>query len=323
MNKILVTGAGGFIGAHLTEKLMAGGHEVRAFIHYNSMGSRGNLELSSCKNEVEFHEGDIRDFDSVNRAMKGCDSVFHLAALIGIPYSYVSPLAYVKTNIEGTYNVLENARRFETRNVIIVSTSETYGTAQYVPIDERHPLVPQSPYAASKSAAEQLALAYHRSFGTRVKVVKPFNVYGPRQSARAIVPTIITQALTGDRIFLGALQPTRDLTYVADMIEGFVKIAHAQACTGLVTNLGTGLEISVGELAKKILSIMGKNMDVATDPRRVRPQESEVERLCADISRARQLIGWKPGVAFADGLRMTIDWVAAHLEHYRLGVYNI
>lgn len=323
MDKILVTGAGGFVGSHLTENLASTGHKVKAFIHYNSRNSLGNLDGSVFKDAIEFYDGDIRDFDSVYQAMRDCNIVFHLAALIGIPYSYVSPLAYIRTNIEGTYNVLECARSLHTDGVIIASTSETYGTAQYVPIDEKHPIVPQSPYAATKSSAEQLALSFFKSFGIKAKIVKPFNIYGPRQSARAIIPTIITQALTGDRVFLGAMQPTRDLTYVTDVIDGFVKIAHTQACEGLVINLGNGFEISVGKLAQKILSLMGKDLEVVIDPRRERPQESEVERLCADVSKAKQLIGWQPRVSLDEGLRMTIDWITSHLDRYPLGVYNI
>jgi len=323
MGKILVTGASGFVGSHLTEELVSKGHKVKAFIHYNSRNSLGNLTDSPLQNDVEFYAGDVRDFDSVYKAMHDCNMVFHLAALIGIPYSYVSPLAYIRTNIEGTYNVLECARSLRTNDVVIVSTSETYGTAQYIPMDEKHPVVPQSPYAATKSAAEQLALTYYKSFGVGVKIAKPFNVYGPRQSARAIIPVIITQALTSDRIYLGALPPTRDFTYVTDVIDGFFKIAHSRACDGVVTNLGSGFEISIGELTKKILTLMDKDLEVVVDPGRVRPQESEVERLCADISQAKKLISWNPGVSFADGLRTTIDWIGSHLDRYRLGIYNI
>jgi nucleoside-diphosphate-sugar epimerase len=207
--------------------------------------------------------------------------------------------------------------------MIVVSTSETYGTAQYVPIDEKHPIVPQSPYAATKSAAEQLALSYYRSFGAGIKVVKPFNIYGPRQSARAVVPTIITQALTGDRIFVGSLHPTRDLTYVADVVDGLIGIAGCEACNGIITNLGSGFEISVSDLAKKILEIVGKEMEIVSDPARVRPAESEVERLCADTSLAKRLINWKPGVPLADGLKTTVEWISAHIERFRSDIYNI
>ncbi|MGV8018185.1 MAG: SDR family NAD(P)-dependent oxidoreductase, partial [Ignavibacteria bacterium] len=255
MAKVLVTGAGGFIGSALTESLVRNGYDVKAFVRYNSANSRGWLENSEFRNEIEIISGDIRDYDSVYKAMSGCGSVFHLAALIGIPYSYVSPLAYIKTNVEGTYNVLESSKNLNLENIIITSTSETYGTAKYVPINENHPLLGQSPYSASKIAADNLALSYYLSFGTPVKVVRPFNTYGPRQSARAVIPSVIIQALKGGKLKIGNTAPTRDFTFVEDTVSGFISIFTSGKLTGEVTNIGSNFEISVRDLIAEISSL--------------------------------------------------------------------
>jgi dTDP-glucose 4,6-dehydratase len=322
--KILITGAGGFIGSHLVELTANNGFNVRAFVRYNSKNSWGWLESSDRLKDIEVVTGDIRDFDSVHRAMKGCGAVFHLAALIGIPYSYVSPLAYLKTNVEGTYNVLEAARSLEIKDVLITSTSETYGSAQYVPIDEKHPLVGQSPYSASKIAADQLAISYHRSFGLGVKLVRPFNTYGPRQSARAVIPTIITQILSGRReLRLGNLDPTRDLTYVMDTAAGFISIYRAKDLYGEVTNIGANDEISIGHLAALIAEIMNAEICIIGQDERKRPDASEVMRLRCDNSNILAHTDWKPKVSLRQGLAKTIDWVAAHQALYKAEVYNV
>jgi len=274
MKKILITGSAGFIGSHLTELCVRQGYKVKAFVHYNSKNNWGWLEESEVKNDIEVCTGDIRDNDSVSDAMKDVDEVFHLAALIGIPYSYVSPQAYIRTNIDGTYNILQAARTLELENIVVTSTSETYGTAQYVPIDEKHPLVGQSPYSASKIAADQLAISYYRSFDLPVKIIRPFNTYGPRQSARAIIPTIISQILSGQtKIKLGNLSPTRDLTFVRDTASAYLAIANVQGLNGEVTNVGTNNEISIGELAKLISELIGKEIEIAADAQRIRPDK--------------------------------------------------
>lgn len=321
--KVLVTGAGGFIGSHLIEKLVQSGYTTKAFIHYNSRNHWGWLENSKYKNEIEVHMGDIREFDSVFKAIKDCNTIFHLAALIGIPYSYVSPLAYIRTNIEGTYNVLECAKKIPLDNILITSTSEIYGTAQYIPIDEEHPINPQSPYSATKVAADQIALSYLRSFDLPVKIIRPFNTYGPRQSARAIIPSIISQALTNDKIYLGSLHPTRDLTYVEDIINGFINVAKSDKCLGEVINVGSSIEVSIGDLANKILSIIGKKAKISTDQKRIRSEKSEVTRLCADISKAKELIGWECNISLQKGLKKTITWIENHLDIYKTNLYNI
>jgi dTDP-glucose 4,6-dehydratase len=320
--KILVTGAGGFIGSHLAEYLASMGHSVRAFVRYNSSSSAGWLDVCGCKDEIEVIYGDIRDMDSVRRAVAGSEAVFHLAALIGIPYSYISPLAYVKTNVEGTYNVLESCRDLGVGRLVHTSTSEIYGTARYVPIDERHPVNPQSPYAASKSGADHLALSYHKSFGVPVSVVRPFNTYGPRQSARAVIPAIIGQLLSGGELKLGSLTPTRDMNFVSDTVRGFAEVGLSEHSVGRVTNLGTGLEISIGDLAAKIARIIGRGALPTEDPERVRPPDSEVERLCSDASFARSL-GWAPHVTLSDGLRMTVDWMRQNENVFRSGGYVV
>ncbi len=322
--KVLITGAGGFIGSHLTEICVEAGYEVRAFLRYNSKNHWGWLEESKCKNDVEVIAGDIRDFDSVAGAMKGCKAVFHLAALIGIPYSYVSPLAYIKTNVEGTYNVLQAAKEFGLGNVLITSTSETYGTARNVPIDENHPLIGQSPYSASKISADQLAISYFRAYDTPVKIVRPFNAYGPRQSARAIIPTIITQILSGRReLALGNVHPTRDLTFVRDTASAFIEIFKSDRLFGEIVNVGTNREISIKELAETIAGLMKADISIATEGRRVRPEKSEVDRLRCDNSKILARTGWKPRTDLKKGLKETISWLKKHFESYKPGIYNV
>jgi len=321
--KVLVTGAGGFIGSHLTESLTSLGASVRALVHYNALGSCGWLDHSPLKEEIEVIAGDICDRDSLHKAMQDVEVVFHLAALIAIPYSYHAPLSYVRTNIEGTLNVLQAARETGGACVIHTSTSEVYGTARYTPIDEAHPLQAQSPYSGSKIGADKLAEAFHLSFGLPVVTVRPFNTFGPRQSARAVIPTIITQALTEDAIRLGNTAPTRDLNFVTDTVAGFVSAAENQQAIGEVINLGTGREVSVRELAQTILKIMGKDLPIKIDDQRVRPQSSEVERLCADNAKAREILHWQPRYALEDGLRQTIDWIRENNERYRRGVYVV
>jgi NAD dependent epimerase/dehydratase len=322
--KVLITGAGGFIGSHLTELCVSRGFRVRAFLRYNSRNQWGWLEKSAARPGVEIVCGDIRDFDSVSGAVQGCDTVFHLAALIGIPYSYVSPLAYIRTNIEGTYNILQASRNSGVRNVLITSTSETYGTAQTVPIDETHPLVGQSPYSATKIGADQLAISYHRSFGLPVKVVRPFNTYGPRQSARAVIPATVIQLLKGERIIrLGNLAPTRDLTYVKDTASGFLEIAGADGLFGEVTNIGMGQEISIHDLVMRIAKIMGRDVEIAAEEARIRPDTSEVLRLCCDNRKLLRHTGWKPDYSLDRGLGETVEWLRGNPEYYKYDIYNV
>jgi NAD dependent epimerase/dehydratase len=322
--KVLVTGSEGFIGSHLTELLVEKGFEVKAFVRYNFKNDWGWLEESKYKNDIEIYTGDVRDFDSVYDAMKDVDVVFHLAALIGIPYSYISPLAYIKTNTEGTYNVLESGRKLNLKRIIITSTSEIYGTAQYVPIDEKHPYNPQSPYAASKAAADHLALSYYRSFGTPVTIIRPFNTYGPRQSARAVIPTIISQILAGKKqIKLGNLSPTRDLNYVKDIANGFITVGLHENTIGNVYNLGTGQEISIGDLAEKIIELTEKEVEIIEDTQRIRPEKSEVERLLSNAEKAKKTTGWKPKYMLEEGLKETIDWIQDNLHHYKPEIYNV
>ncbi|MEZ5067268.1 MAG: NAD-dependent 4,6-dehydratase LegB [Bacteroidia bacterium] len=324
MKNVLVTGAAGFIGSHLTERCVESGYKVKAFVRYNSKGNYGWLESSPYKNDIEFITGDIRDYDSVYNAVKGCDTVFHLAALIGIPYSYVSPMAYIKTNVEGTYNIVQSCREQGTENILVTSTSETYGTAQYVPIDEKHPLVGQSPYSASKIGADQMALSYYLSFNSPVKIVRPFNTYGPRQSARAVIPTIITQLLSGKtEIKLGHTTPTRDLTFVKDTANGFLAIAQNPAFNGTVTNIGMKDEISVGDLALMIAKLMNKNISILTDSQRVRPDKSEVERLFCDNTKIVSNTNWRPQLTLEEGLKQTIKFLESNLHLYKPDVYNV
>jgi len=324
--KTLVTGATGFIGSHLTEYLVEKGFSVVAFDRYNSNNDWGWLEHSKYKNDVQVILGDIRDYDSVSKAMIGCKAVFHLAALIGIPYSYVSPLAYIRTNIEGTYNVLEAAKNLELEQILITSTSETYGTAKYVPIDEKHPLVGQSPYSASKIAADQLAISYYKSFDLPVKIVRPFNTYGPRQSARAVIPTIISQLLNGkNSIELGNLSPTRDLTYVADTCNAFIDIYKSGSLFGEVTNIGMNTEISIGNLTKLIANLMGEDIPIVTSEGRIRPKNSEVERLVCDNTKLLKHTSWKPGYTLEKGINEVVEWMKnfENLAIYKPEQYNV
>ena len=317
MKKILVTGASGFIGSHVVDRCLALGYDVVGFVRYNSHGQYPWLRTSQQHTGFTLYRGDIRDYDSVSRAMIGCDTVLHLAALIGIPYSYESPLAYIRTNVEGTYNILEAARLSGCPNVVITSTSETYGSAQYVPIDEKHPAVGQSPYAATKIAADQLALSYYRSFSLPVKIIRPFNTYGPRQSARAIIPTVVSQLLSGTRsLTLGNLTPTRDLTYVADTVAGFLAVAECEACIGEAVNLGVQQEISIGDLASEIARLMQVRVSIESDSIRLRPDASEVTRLLSDNTKVRKLTGWEPRHPLSLGLQATIDWMKANQQSY-------
>jgi dTDP-glucose 4,6-dehydratase len=321
--KVLVTGAGGFIGSHLSERLVELGASVRALVHYNALGTWGWLDHSEYRNDIEVVAGDIRDRDSASQAVDGVEYIFHLAALIAIPYSYHAPLSYVRTNIEGTLNILQTARQFKVKRIIHTSTSEVYGTAQYVPIDENHPLQGQSPYAASKIGADKLAEAFHLSFELPVVTVRPFNTFGPRQSARAVIPTIITQCLNGKSVNLGNLHPTRDLSYVSDTVEGFLLAASANGAVGQTVILGSGRETTIKELAELIAELIGRSVDIQSEPGRIRPKDSEVERLLADNRLAQKLLKWKPSTSLEDGLKITIEWIRAHLEQYRPGVYTI
>lgn len=322
--KLLITGGTGFIGSHLCELCVEKGYEVVAFDRYNPNNDWGWLENSEYKDHMEVVLGDIRDYDSVSRSMAGCDTVFHLAALIGIPYSYVSPQAYIRTNIDGTYNVLEAARNQGTENVLVTSTSETYGTAQYTPIDEEHPLVGQSPYSATKIAADQISFSYHKSFDLPIKIVRPFNTYGPRQSSRAIIPTIISQILAGkEEILLGSLSPTRDLTFVKDTANGFLSILHAEDLYGEVTNIGMNTEISIGNLAKRIAELMNSSIRITQEERRLRPQGSEVHQLLASNRKILENTNWKPRYSLNEGLVDTIEWMRSHMNHYKPEHYNV
>jgi NAD dependent epimerase/dehydratase len=321
--RVLVTGAGGFIGSHLVERLVSLGARTTALVRYNSAGSWGWLDKSPIRDDLKVVLGDIRDQDSTQRAVEGVDIVFHLAALIAIPYSYHAPLSYVRTNVEGTLNILQSAMRSDVDLVIHTSTSEVYGTARSVPINEGHPLQGQSPYSATKIGADKIVESFNLSFGLPVVTVRPFNTYGPRQSARAVIPTIVTQALANEAIRLGNISPTRDLNYVDDTVEGFIKAAESSKAVGEVINLGTGREISIGELAATILRTMGKDLQVITDSERIRPGGSEVERLCADANKARELLGWEPKHSLEEGLTRTVEWIRENNERFRLGVYTI
>ena len=329
---VLVTGADGFIGSHLVEALVRQGFKVRAFVYYNSFNSWGWLD--ECSNDVkgnfEVFSGDIRDPHGVKEAMKGCDAVIHLAALIAIPFSYHSPDTYIETNVKGTLNVLQAARNLGVKRLIHTSTSEVYGTAKFVPITEEHPLQGQSPYSASKIAADQLAFSFYSSFDLPVIIVRPFNTYGPRQSARAVIPTIITQIANGiNEISLGSTTPTRDFSYVSDTVEGFISALNSDEALGQVINLGSNFEISINDIAQMIAEIMNTRIKIASSYERLRPKNSEVERLWADNSKAKDLLGWKPIYSDLDGLKRglaeTIDWFTQpeNLQKYKSGVYNL
>ena len=321
---VLVTGAGGFIGSHLTERLVELGANVKAFVRYNSRNDWGMLELLPKEklDKIEVIMGDLKDADAVRHAAKNVDIIFHLGSLIAIPYSYIHPRETIETNILGTLNVLTAAKENNIEKIIHTSTSEVYGTARYVPIDENHPLQGQSPYSASKIGADKIAESFYRSFNLPVAIIRPFNTYGPRQSARAVIPTIITQALTKEKIFLGSLHPTRDYTYVKDVVEGFIKVAESPKSVGEVINIGSNFEVSIGELANKIISLIGKNAEIVTDPVRVRPQDSEVERLWCDNTKAKRLLGWEPKTSLDEGIKKTIDWISNNINLYKPELYN-
>lgn len=322
--KVLVSGASGFIGSHLCEALVKKGCDVRAFVRYNSVNSWGWLESSPILPEIEIVSGDVRNYDSVVKAVEGVDVIFHLAALIGIPYSYTSPDSYVDTNIKGTLNMLQAARTFGVKRFVHTSTSEVYGSAQFVPISEAHPINPQSPYAASKASADALALSFYHSFGVPVSVVRPFNTFGPRQSARAVIPAIITQLLTGKpEIKLGSLHPTRDLAFVSDTVNGFIRASVSKKSVGEVINLGTGRDISIGDLAKLIIKIMGVKASIVSDKSRKRPKRSEVECLRSDNGKAKKLLNWKPDFSLEEGLKKTISWLENNHKSYKADIYNV
>lgn len=331
-NRVLITGADGFIGSHLTEHLVREGADVRAFVYYNSFNSWGWLDHCNpeVKGQFDVFPGDIRDPNGVREAMRGCDMVFHLAALIAIPFSYHSPDTYIDTNVRGTLNVVQAARDLGLERVVHTSTSEVYGTARYVPIDEGHPLHGQSPYSASKIGADQIAISFHRSFELPLVIVRPFNTYGPRQSARAVIPTIMTQLMAGKRtIRLGAVHPTRDFTFVADTTAGFVALAHCDEAIGDVVNLGSGFEVSIGDTARAIAETLGVPLEIETEDRRLRPERSEVERLLADAGKARRLTDWRPEYGGLDGFRRglakTAEWfsVAENRAAYKHDLYNL
>lgn len=323
--KVLVTGAGGFIGSHLVEALLSRGCQVRAFVHYNSRNDPGFLKQlpSDTLGTLEIIGGDIRDALAVQQAVQGCEYVFHLGALISIPYSYRHPVEVAETNFLGTLNILNACRQAGVKRLIHTSTSEVYGTALYTPIDEQHPLQGQSPYSASKIAADKMVESYHATYGLPVVTVRPFNTFGPRQSARAVIPTIITQALARDVIQLGNLDTTRDFTYVTDTVAGFLCAAEAQLAEGVTYNLGTGMEIRIGDIAEKIVQFTGRSVEIVVDAQRLRPSGSEVFQLISNNTLARQRINWTPRVGLDEGLHRTIEWVRAHLDHFQIGTYQI
>ena len=322
--RVLVTGAGGFIGSHLAEHLVDLGANVKAFVRYNSRNDWGLLELLPKENleQIEVTMGDLKDADAVRQAVKGIDIIFHLGSLIAIPYSYIHPRETIETNVLGALNVLMAAKEKGIEKLIHTSTSEVYGTAKYVPIDEKHPLQGQSPYSASKIGADKIAESFYCAFDLPVAIIRPFNTYGPRQSARAVIPTIITQALTKGKIFLGSMYPSRDYTYVKDVVEGFIKVAESPKSVGEVINIGSNFEILIGDLANKIISLVGKNAEIITDPTRVRPQDSEVKRLWCDNTKAKRLLGWEPKTSLDEGLKRTIEWIPDNINLYKPELYN-
>lgn len=322
--QVLVTGAGGFIGSHLCERLVREGYKVRAYVRYKSDSSWGWLDRSPLKQDMDIVSGDVVDRDSVARAMKGCDAVFHLAALMSIPYSYEAPLSYVRTNVEGTLNILTAARDLGVQRIINTSTSEVYGTPETVPITETHPLKGQSPYSATKIAADKLSESFFYSFGLPVTILRPFNTYGPRQSTRAVLPVILTQLLSGSReLRLGALHPRRDMTLVSDTVDGFIKAAESDRAVGKTVQLGTGRDISIGELARLAMTVTGHEAEIICENERLRPPQSEVERLLSHPALAKDLIGWSPQVSLEDGIRQTAAWLRENMLHFRPGHYSI
>lgn len=326
MNKVLVTGADGFIGSHLTEELVKAGYKVKAFVYYNSFNTWGWLDTFSkdIMENIEVFQGDIRDPHGVKEAMKGCSAVFHLAALIAIPFSYHSPDAYVDTNIKGTLNVLQAARELNIERVLVTSTSEVYGTALYVPIDEKHPYQGQSPYSATKIGADRLAESFYRSFDLPVTIVRPFNTYGPRQSARAVIPTIITQLLSGkEEIKLGSLTPTRDFNYVKDTVNGFIEIYKSKKTIGQEINIATQQEISIGQLAEELIRQINPNARLVCDEQRLRPEKSEVNRLLGSNDKILKLTQWAPKYTFEEGIAETIAFLKNSMSHYKVDIYNI
>ena len=328
MKNILITGADGFIGSHLTENLVKQGYDVRAFVYYNSFNSWGWIDSlpEEIRSKIEIFSGDIRDPNGVRIAMEGCDTVFHLAALIAIPFSYHSPDSYVDTNIKGTLNVLQAVKLLETERVLVTSTSEVYGTAQYVPIDELHPFQGQSPYSATKIGADRLAESFYRSFDLPVTIVRPFNTYGPRQSARAIIPTIITQLLNGfNEVKLGDLTPTRDLSYVLDTVNGFIEIAKSEKTIGEEINIATQSEISIGDLAHTIINLINPNAKISEDSQRIRPKKSEVYRLFGSNEKLKKLTSWKQKYSLDKGLKETVEWFKKqdNLKGYKPEIYNV
>lgn len=326
MSKVLVTGSDGFIGSHLTEELVKKGYEVKAFVYYNSFNTWGWLDTlpKEVMEHIEIFQGDVRDPNGVKEAMKGCDAVFHLAALIAIPFSYHSPDTYVDTNIKGTLNVLQAARDLETKRVLVTSTSEVYGTAQYVPIDELHPYQGQSPYSATKIGADRLAESFYRSFNLPVTIVRPFNTYGPRQSARAVIPTIITQLLAGkEEIKLGSLTPTRDFNYVKDTANGFIAMYESEKTIGQEINIATQKEISIGQLAEELIRQINPKAKIICDEQRLRPEKSEVNRLLGCNKKILELTDWKPQYTFEEGLAETIEFLRHNMDKYKADIYNL
>ncbi len=322
--RVLVTGAGGFIGSHLAERLVSLGSAVKVFLRYNSQARAGLIDSlpEETRDHIEVCWGDLRDPEAVRKAVRGNEVVFHLGSLIAIPYSYVNPVDYVQTNLIGTINVLHACMDAAVRRMVHTSTSEVYGTAQYVPIDERHPLQGQSPYSATKIGADKLVESYWRSFDTPVSILRPFNTYGPRQSTRAVIPTIITQALIGERVRLGSLDTVRDLNYVGDTVEGFIRIADADVM-GDPVNVGSGRGVTVGEVVQMVGSILGKQLQVETDPARIRPTKSEVGRLICDNRKAKAVLGWEPRVRLEEGLARTVEWLSRNVDMQKTGRYTI
>ena len=326
MDKILVTGSDGFIGSHLTEELVKKGYQVKAFVLYNSFNTWGWLDTlpKDVLNQIEIFQGDVRDPNGVKEAMKGMDAVFHLAALIAIPFSYHSPDTYVDTNIKGTLNILQAARELGTKRVLVTSTSEVYGTARYVPIDEKHPFQGQSPYSATKIGADRLAESFYRSFNLPVTIVRPFNTYGPRQSARAVIPTVITQLLAGkEEIKLGALTPTRDFSYVKDTANGFIEIYRSDKTIGEEINIATQKEISIGQLAEELIRQINPGAVIVCDEQRLRPEKSEVNRLLGCNKKIKELTEWEPQYTFEQGLAETIAFLKQNLDKYKVDLYNL